>query len=455
MGKIAFVLCLGLMSLAWSGDYDGFEKSLMEESSDATSENSSTDSLMNTFEQSLMTSGDYVDMEPVYKLRETLLENIKRKDTARVSESIRELDALQTKECLPIVGFEKKFIYLDLKMYRSLLSLLKHEYKTMYDTLEVNDGYRIAEDDGLQVYIKSGLMKLDTSMNLYNQHAVSIKTARISEEEKDELEILMQLHESYWNDLNLNKMRALIERFVKRYPNNKDVSWFKNVVLLPMQRMDTFSMYMEDRVKNLDRVIESKYYSGGLGFNLYLLGGGVVVSGYDDVYRSDLLEGNTIPVQLEFYLQLKRVAFSLGFFNAGLKGIVTDDLTVGYVVYDSRHIKIRPFLGLSIPFTNFKIKDDFCLGTESNEGSGDYYIKGNELDDNLFDNLLESVPGWVLGANVDFKFATTYLFASDSKLTSFAVAGRFGLSSIDLNGEVVKGSGYSLFFSLGLGIYFW
>ena len=453
MGKIAFILSLGLMSLAWAGDYDDFEKSLMGGSSESA-ESSSTESdsaSAEAFEQSLMKGADYSDMEPVYKLREALLEYIKNKDTARVSESIRELEALQTKECLPIVDLEKKFIYLDLKMYRNLIPHLVHEYKALYDTLEVDPGYRVARDDGLHLYIKNGLMKLDTSVNLYNQHAKSIKTSRISEEEKDELEILMQLHESYWNDQNLNNMRALIERFVGLYPDNKDVPWLKNVALLPMQRMDTFGMYMEDRAKNKDRVIESKYYTGGLGFNLYLLGSGMVVSGYDDIYRSDLLEGAVDPVHFEFYLQFSSVAFSVGYFNTGLVGIETVDLTVGYVVYDSRHLKIRPFIGVSTPFTNFEIKEDFCLGAESYYGSGSYYRKGDELDD----NLSESVTGWVLGTNVDFKFATTYFLFSDSKLTSFAVVGRFGISSNDLDGDVIKGSGYSAFFSLGLGIYLW
>lgn len=453
MGKVAFILYLGLLSLAWAGEYDEFEKSLMDgssESAEASStepDNSSTEA----FEQSLVASADYADMEPVYKLREVLLEYVKNKDTAGVSESIRELEALQTKECLPIVDLEKKYIYLDLKMYRSLIPHLVHEYKALYDTLEVDPGYRVAKDDGLHLYIKSGLMKLDTSVSFYNQHAQSIKTAKISEEEKDELEILMQLHESYWNDQNLNNIRALIERFVGIYPDNEDVPWLKKAALLPMQRMNTFGMYMEDRAKNKDRVIESKYYTGGMGFNLYLLGSGKAVSGYDEIYRSDLLEGAVDPIHLEFYLQFSSIALSLGYFNTGLVGIETVDLTVGYVVYDSRYLKIRPFFGISTPFTNFEIKEDFCLGAESYYGSGSYYRKGDVLDD----NLSETVTGWVFGANVDFKFATTYFLFSDSMLTSFAVVGRFGISSIELNGEVIKGSGYSAFFSLGLGIYLW
>ena len=454
MGKIAFILSLSLLSLGWAGEYDDFEKSLMNSPSEVSSENESDSATVSTdaFEQSLMTNADYADMEPVYKLRETLLENVKNKDTAKVSENIRELEALKTRECVPILDVEKKFIYLDLKMYSTLVSHLVYEYKAVYDTLEVDPGYRVAKDDGLNLYIKNLISNLDTSStSFYSRYEQSIKSSKINDEQKDELEILMQLDGVYWAEKNLNNVRALAERFVNDYPNNPDVPWIKKAALEPMQRMDTFGMYMGDRAKNKDRLIESKYYTGGLGFNLYLLGSGMVVSGFDDIYRSDVLEGDVDLVHMEFYVQFSSIALSLGYFNTGLVGIEAVDLTAGYVVYDSRHLKIRPFFGISTPFTHFKVKEDFCLGAESYYGSGSQYIKGEELDD----NLSESIAGWVLGTNVDFKFATTYFLISDSMLTSFALVGRFGVSSLDLNGEVIKGSGYSAFFSLGFGIYFW
>ena len=455
MEKIVFVLCLGLMSLAWAGEFDDFEKSLIEGSSQSVEASSteSGDASTDAFEQSLMTNADYAGMEPVYKLRESLLEYVKNKDTAKVSESIRELESMKTRECLPIQDVEKTLIYLELKMYRPLIPHMVHEFKSSYDTLEVDAGYRIAKDDGLNLYLKKAALDLDSAkVNLFENHASSIKKSNgLSAEEKAELELLMQLDGAYWSESKLNDERALVEHFVNEYPNNPDVPWLKKAVLLPMQRMDTFGMYMEDRVKNKDRLIESKYYTGGLGFNLYLLGMGTVVSGYDDLYRSDLLDPEDNLVQMEFYLQFSRIALSLGFYNSGIAGIETVDLTAGYVLYDSRHLKIRPFVGISTAFSNFTIKEDFFLGAESYYGSGSYYEKGSELDE----NFSESVAGWVFGTNIDLKFATTYFLLSDTKLTSFALVGRFGISTIDLQGEVVKGDGYMAFVAAGIGVYFW
>ena len=62
-----------------------------------------------------------------------------------------------------------------------------------------------------------------------------------------------------------------------------------------------------------------------------------------------------------------------------------------------------------------------------------------------------------IGANVDFKFGTAYLFLSNSKLVSFSIVGKVGLSYLDLSdGEpLVRGSGLDAFLAIGLGVYFW
>lgn len=450
MEKLALILVLALGALGFAGEFDDFEKSLMtpQASNDGSSNNESSDNSTEAFEQSLMTTGDS-EMEPIYKLRETLLENIKKRDTAQVSKNISELESMQTKQCLPIVDLEKKMIYLDLKMYRRLIPHMVHEYRAAYDTLEVDPGYKFPDDDGLHIYIAQRLQELDTSRTLYAQYSQSVEKAWLTEEEKRELEVLMQLDGAYKDEKAPENMLQLVKNFVDKYPNNPDVPWIKKSVLPPLEHMNVWDMYFEDRAKNKDKVIESKYYTGGFGFNLYLLGGGTVISGYDDLYRKDVLEPEANYIHLDFYLQISRFVLSLGYYNSGIEGIDTDDLTVGFVVYDSRHLKVRPFLGISFPFSSFTVKDYFCLGTEKEYGSGSMYGKGAELDES-FEN-----GGWVFGVSVDYKFATTYFLASDSALTSFALTSRFGVSTIDLEGNLVKGNGYMAFFSLGLGIYLW
>ena len=449
MGKIAFILSLGLLSFAWADEYDDFEKSLMGGSSEASSENASADSSADAFEQSLMTPSDYADLEPVYKLRETLLENIKRKDTAKVSQNIRDLEALQTRDCLPILDVEKKFIYLDQKMYSQLIPHLVHEYKAVYDTLEVNPGYKVAKDDGLYLYIKNTILNLDTtSADLYSLYSKSIRESGIRDEEKDELEILLKLDGTYWEEKNIEKVNILTARFVRVYPNNPDVAWLEKSVLLPLQRMDTFGMYMGDRAKNKEKVIEDKLYTGGLGFNLYLLGGGVA-SGYDDLYRKDLEEASVNPVHLEFYFQYRRFALSIGYFNTALNGIETLDWDLGFVLYDSRYFKFRPFIGASTPFGNFSTVKSYTKGSSDPSYHSQHYA--TDYDSSMGDEM----TGFVVGANFDWKFATSYFLLSNSTLTSFSVVGRVGISNMTIDCDVAKGEGYMVFFSIGLGFYMW
>ena len=214
----------------------------------------------------------------------------------------------------------------------------------------------------------------------------------------------------------------------------------------------TDEKFWADRAANKEKNIQKKLYTGGVGFDLYVFGGGMVLSGYEDIYRSDLLEGDVSPVHFDFYVQFSRIAVSLGYHNTALVGIESIDFTVGYVLYDSRYLKFRPFVGFSGPTSDFTVKNDFCVGSDEASEHSHCYEKGDGGGE-ISQEFTET--GWMLGANVDLKFATTYFFSSDMTFSSFSLVGRFGVSSINLDGDVISGSGYMAFFSLGLGFYLW
>ena len=214
----------------------------------------------------------------------------------------------------------------------------------------------------------------------------------------------------------------------------------------------TDEKFWAERAANKEKNIQKKLYTGGVGFDLYVFGGGMVLSGYEDIYRSDLLEGDVSPVHFDFYVQFSRIAVSLGYHNTALVGIESIDFTVGYVLYDSRYLKFRPFVGFSGPTSDFTVKNDFCVGSDEASEHSHCYEKGDGGGE-ISQEFTET--GWMLGANVDLKFATTYFFSSDMTFSSFSLVGRFGVSSINLDGDVISGSGYMAFFSLGLGFYLW
>ena len=214
----------------------------------------------------------------------------------------------------------------------------------------------------------------------------------------------------------------------------------------------TDEKFWAERAANKEKNIQKKLYTGGVGFDLYVFGAGMVLSGYEDIYRSDLLEGDVSPVHFDFYVQFSRIAVSLGYHNTALVGIESIDFTVGYVLYDSRYLKFRPFVGFSGPTSDFTVKNDFCVGSDEASEHSHCYEKGDGGGE-ISQEFTET--GWMLGANVDLKFATTYFFSSDMTFSSFSLVGRFGVSSINLDGDVISGSGYMAFFSLGLGFYLW
>lgn len=214
----------------------------------------------------------------------------------------------------------------------------------------------------------------------------------------------------------------------------------------------TDEKFWAERAANKEKNIQKKLYTGGVGFDLYVFGAGMVLSGYEDIYRSDLLEGDVSPVHFDFYVQFSRIAVSLGYHNTALVGIESIDFTVGYVLYDSRYLKFRPFVGFSGPTSDYTVKNDFCVGSDEASEHSHCYEKGDGGGE-ISQEFTET--GWMLGANVDLKFATTYFFSSDMTFSSFSLVGRFGVSSINLDGDVISGSGYMAFFSLGLGFYLW
>lgn len=93
------------------------------------------------------------------------------------------------------------------------------------------------------------------------------------------------------------------------------------------------------------------------------------------------------------------------------------------------------------------------MSVSTNENSltrgGAFYTLDNE-ESSDFDG-----ERYIIAANVDFKFITSYLFLSSSKLSSFSLVGKFGGSYLDIDNDLAKGSGFEGFVSLGLGIFFW
>lgn len=443
--KFLFVVALLTAPFAFSGEFDDFEKSLMQNSEPSGSTDStSSASSMDAFEQSLISESG-TEMENIYQLREALLEAAKRGDTAQVSRGIEELEALKTEDMVPLVDVESQVLLIRQKMWPQLLQYEVKRYKNFYNDL-VNEKARYAENDGLMLYIKKEISKFDTTSALLMQLESDIdKSSSLSESEKLELKILLLLNDAYRDDKVNERIARLSQMFLEKYPDHPDAKWIENSVAGPYFRRDFWDLWNKDRQEHREENIARNFYTGGLGFNLYFLSGGLAF-GMDELYRSDLFEPEPPGIYLELYLQIKRFAISFELLPSGIEGVATYSLGLGFVAYDSRYLKVRPYIGLGMPAMILDAKQDGYLAMPG--GDREYFQEGNN-------EMYAESFGFTLAANVDFKFLTTYLFSSSSNFFSMTLTGKFGITYMEFDDTIVKGSGVTPFFALGFGILLW
>ncbi len=443
--KFLFVVALLTAPFAFSGEFDDFEKSLMQNTEPSSSTDStSSASSMDAFEQSLISESG-TEMENIYQLRESLLEAAKQGDTAQVSRGIEELEALKTEDMVPLVDVESQVLLIRQKMWPQLLQYEVKRYKNFYNDL-VNEKARYAENDGLMLYIKKEISKFDTTSALLMQLESDIdKSSSLSESEKLELKILLLLNDAYRDDKVNERIARLSQMFLEKYPDHPDAKWIENSVAGPYFRRDFWDLWNKDRQEHREENIARNFYTGGLGFNLYFLSGGLAF-GMDDLYRSDLFEPEPPGIYLELYLQIKRFAISFELLPSGIEGVATYSLGLGFVAYDSRYLKVRPYIGLGMPAMILDAKQDGYLAMPG--GDREYFQEGNN-------EMYAESFGFTLAANVDFKFLTTYLFSSSSNFFSMTLTGKFGITYMEFDDTIVKGSGVTPFFALGFGILLW
>ncbi len=439
-------------------DFSDFEKSLMNEpAKNSAPENASADNAgesadstnaptansadgINEFEQSLMNVPS--EMEPIYSIRDQLFNAVKKKDTKTVRQEMEKLNAMQTRSVIPIKNIERECVYNELGMFDDWLEMLVKYYKTVLDTDRYDENPTIAEKDGLSLFVMKSLDAQDTSKTFYSSVATRIQKSKLPDKTRRKLEIMLLLRDAYKDRETGKRVLDQSEEFVEKYPDDPETPWIKHTIIGPLSRMDILDYKLQRRAEFKEDVIQKKLYTGGLGFNFYFLMGGFGL-GFDKLYRSDIYEADPLPVNVELYTQFGPAVISLELLNAGVSGLSSIGLGVGFVLFDSRYIKIRPYASVA----------SVSMSVSTNENSltrgGAFYTLDNE-ESSDFDG-----ERYIIAANVDFKFITSYLFLSSSKLSSFSLVGKFGGSYLDIDNDLAKGSGFEGFVSLGLGIFFW
>ena len=451
--KVYLFLVLFLAVSVCAEGFEAFERSLMQQDTTVTSGSPDTGSstTYNAFEQSLLQE-ESSEMSLAYRGREALMQAIKANDREAILLHIAELDKMKSDNVDPLVKIEKEVIYIDKEMWHELLELEVSYYKNFYDSLDA-DGIKYPENDELMFYVKKKIDTFDTNRTLYSQFSSQIDRAQMDEADKMELVIMLLLKNAYTKHGVQDWIADLARKFCERFPDHPDAKWIEKSVLAPAARANFHDLvkeyranYNKMRAENKDENIAKNLYTGGAGTNVFLFSGGLAFG--DNLYRSDLFAVGNPPIGLEFYWQIKRFAFVVELLSSGITGVASYSLGLGYVAFDSRYLKVRPYVAYGFPFMAIETKQDVLIPERWNTERG--YMR--EGDDDLFMGDL----GLTLAVNVDFRFLTAYLFKAMNHFFGMSLVGKFGVSYISFDeAPFVDGADVSPFFSLGLGMYFW
>ncbi len=439
--KVYLVLILFLAAFASAEGFEEFEKSLMQQNSGETS------GTVNAFEQSLM-QDELPEMSLAYRGREALLQAVKSGDTAAISQKIAELDNMKSDRVVPLVNVEKEIIYIDKGMWHDLLKLEVSYYRSLFDSLDVENA-EYPENDALMFYVKEKISGFDETRPMYSQISHRIDKAQMDEADKLELEIVLLLKSCYSKSGVVDLVAELSRKFCEKYPDHPDAKWIEKSILEPAKRANYHNLvreyranYIKMRSENKEENIRRNLYTGGFGTNVFLFSGGLAFG--DELYRSDYVETEGIPFNLEFYLQIKRFALIAEILPSGITDVFSYSFGLGFVAFDSRYLKVRPYLAYGIPAVMLESKAKLGSATKRK-----YLYEGE-------DDLFFGEHNLTLAVDVDFRFLTAYLFKAMNHFFGMSLVGKFGVSYISFDeAPFINGENVSPFFSLGFGVFFW
>ena len=382
------------------------------------------------------------------RARNALLESIKKQDMQRAGEALDYLKE-NVKDGAPLTITEEFFIDMEIGRYVDGVDGFTDEVRVFFDTTYSQTKDEGEEsDDALNDYLSKKYANISRERS--DSLISVVEKSDIDAERKDLYAALMYVGLAINMDFQILPgkrfyvvytirdtacARILLDRarnFVGRYPYSQHTRYL-NEMLIP-----EIATTLEKVVLNMKDPWSYKYYSGGLGVFVGKWAGFIA--------GTDVLESSMkFSIMFEASLQIWRISANF-LYTSGLltyvkyieKGAYPDEtadeaygLNFGYTLYDSRFLKVEPFLG-------FGTYDFLAIDEQWNWRCGECSSNVVSLGVNADLRLFMSKPSEVLGASVAFivrlkymaQFGNFYDDCSSSKKTydEGFIVNTFGLS---------------------------
>lgn len=395
------------------------------------------------------------------RARDVLKESLENNDTAKARTALEYLHA-NIGNGAPLTTFEEYLALVELGDYEEGLKYYFNGRRNHLDTTYTPETeYRISQKDGLSLYLYRNINSFDKGKA--DSLIANIDATNIPQKTKDLYASLLYceliLHSEtykrgerkvvFFQIYDTTAAEAFLTRtqsYISEAPDVEETRYLKNHVYPFVKKI--IDQHREFRINPL----KHKYYGGGLGFYYSRWIGFITGEATDDI-KMDM---GTYMLELE--LQFSR--FNLGAFIAyGIDGerkyknekpfssIDEDEngysmgFTAGFNVFDSRFVKIVPFLGLggtTVYPLDIEAKNHFLLGTN--------------IDLRLFSTTPARLGAPAVALHLHLKYMAKFSSYNDTyykKLNSDA-------EYYDRYEKIKAGGDYiNHAFSIGLGLYLW
>ena len=381
------------------------------------------------------------------RARDVLKTSLESGDRDRADQAFNYLKS-NAKEGAPLTRFEEYLINMELNNFGQGIEIYADLRRTMLDsTYKPERENRVTEQDPLAVYLYRGLHPF--TLQKADSLCARVDSSDVSDEYKELYRLLIYSEIAivwmsdnyfgrtiYWKQVNDTTSAGMLldrgKNFVNTYPASP-YSRFLDEQTLP---------YVEKVMKPLRdfRVdpFKHKYYTGGLGLYLYKWLGflsGEITDYLDDKMGSSFMAELTarywrISLNLFWAYGIISVpkAYSIADSDMG-RTYMSDEtedeswgLSIGVTVFDSRYLRVEPFLGIS--------ETDYVTADVISDME---YLVGNNLDLRLLASTPKDLSSSSYVLSLRFKymlqFGTAYdrVIYNGNKKTVGALRHTFGL----------------------------
>lgn len=411
---------------------------------------------------SVFADGNQVSKKELFdRARDVLRESLESGDYDKAGQALEYLQE-NISNGAPLTVNEEYYAYMGMHRYEDALRVYFEGRRVYLDVKYHPDVQkRVIAEDGLSLYL--GKLVVNLTKASADSLIQIIEASEVSQESKDlygtllysELVIGHQLFYvgnevlyalGIWDDTYVEPFFARARDFVQKYPNSIH-SEYLNRDIIPM---------VQKHLDFLANPLEHKFYTGGYGIYASLWWG--EISGD----ASDYIQMDMGSYMLEFEMQFWRVNFG-AFYAWGIEGkrkyrrdLVSqssdyDDgysigFTAGFDVFDSKYVKVVPFIGLGSTTID-------ALEIDAHN----HFLVGTNVDLRLWTSKAKKIGSPIVSMHLRLKYMAKFSSYKDSYVNVEQIYDEEDGHYIGREDHHLTASGdyVNHAFSIGLGLYWW